>query len=352
MRVAGSSHSHAPLLPTDGVIVDTSGLAGVISTDTDTKRAWLWAGTTIYAMGLPLQQAGLALGNQGDIDRQSIAGVVGTGTHGTGRDLPNLSAAVTGARVALADGTITTCSADTNPDLWQVARLNLGGLGIITQLELQLRNAYRLRQTGWEANLDATLERVPEEVANNRHFEFFWFPTADFCAAKATNETDDPAEYPLAEEGERCGWSHEVLPNHRDWPHTEMEYSVPTEVGIDCLRAIRDLLASDFPDMGYPIEYRTVAADDVWMSASYERPTVTISVHMAVEEDDEPLFRACEKVFVAHGGKPHWGKVHYRTSTELAACHDRWSDWWNVRDNHDPDDMFLNDHLRALRDGR
>lgn len=350
VRSVGTAHSHYPLVPTDGTIVDVSGLNGIVSTDADRRRARVRAGTTIHALGLPLLEAGLGLSNQGDIDRQTIAGATGTGTHGTGVGLRNFSAAVTGLRVATAEGELVWASDEENVDLWTAARQHLGAFGIVTEVELQLRDAYRVRETGWEATLDETLETLAETVHAHRHFEFFWFPTTDNAVIKATNETNDPAEYPIAQEGGRCGWSHEVLSNSRTWPHSEMEYAVPLEAGPECLAAIRDLLRSDFPEMPFPVEYRTVAADDVWMSVAYERPTVTISLHMDAREDEEPMFRAAEAVFAEFDGRPHWGKVHYRTGAEMASLHPRWGDWWTARDALDPNGIFLNDALRTLRD--
>jgi len=355
IRSVGTAHSHYPLVPTDGTIVDVSGLSGVISIDADAKRARVRAGTAIHALGLPLLDAGLGLLNQGDIDRQTIAGATATGTHGTGVTLQNFSATVTGLSIATADGDLVRASEDDKREVWTAARHHLGAFGIVTDLELQLRDAYRVRETGWNATLDETLETLAESVHAHRHFEFFWFPTADNAVIKnavikATDETDDPAEYPIADEGNRCGWSHEVLSNSRTWPHSEMEYAVPLEAGPDCLAAIRDLLRREVPEMPFPLEYRTLAADDVWLSVAYERPTATISLHMDAREDDEPLFRAAEAVFADFDGRPHWGKVHYRSGAEMASLHPRWDDWWDVRDTLDPNGVFLNDALRNLRD--
>lgn len=351
VRGVGAAHSHASLVPTDGTIVDVSGLNGVVSVDTERRRARVRAGTAIHALGAPLLRAGLGLHNQGDIDRQTIAGATATGTHGTGTELTNFSAAVTGLRMATAAGDLVWASDEDNVELWTAARQHLGAFGIVTEIELQLREAYRLREVGWIATLDETLETLGSVVNDHRHYEFFWFPTTDQAVVKATDETDDPAEYPLADEGSRCGWSHEVLSNSRTWPHSEMEYAVARDDGPACLAAIRELLRRDFPDMAFPVEYRTLGADDVWLSVAYERPTVTISVHMDAAEDDEPLFRACEEVFASFDGRPHWGKVHYRSGADMAALHARWADWWRVRDTVDPDGVFLNDHLRALRTG-
>jgi L-gulonolactone oxidase len=128
-----------------------------------------------------------------------------------------------------------------------------------------------------------------------------------------------------------------------------MEYSVPAAQGPACMRAIRELILKDFAGLKWPVEYRTLAADDVWLSTAYDRPTVTISVHQDVNEDDEPYFRASEEIFKSFSGRPHWGKVQYLDGTTLAARHPRWGDWWKARDAVDPDGIFLNEYLRAVR---
>jgi FAD/FMN-containing dehydrogenase len=349
LRVAGAGHSHAPLVPTQGTIVDASGLAGVVSTDRDTRRAWVWAGTRIYALGRALHDAGLALHNQGDIDRQTIAGAIATGTHGTGRTLGSLSTAVVAARLVLANGEIVSCSGTREPDLLAVARQNLGAVGVVTQVELQLRDAYRLAERAWTEPLEDILARIDALARSSRHFEFFWYPATDLAHAKAIDETDAPACYPLASEGSRCAWSYEVLPNDRPHRHTEMEYSVPAADGPACLAEIRALVRRDFPTLRWPVEYRTLAADDVWLSTGYGRETVTISVHQDIAEDDEPYFRACAEVFDRFGGRPHWGKVNYLGGSALAAAHPRWDDWWRARDRFDPKGTFLNGYLRSIR---
>ncbi len=350
LRVSGAAHSHYPLVP-DQTIVDVSALSGVIEAGDGPDGPWatVGAGTPIHVLGPALHRHGLALRNQGDIDRQFIGGAVATGTHGTGAELGNLSSAVRGARIATAAGDLVDCSPTTEPELWQAARHNLGALGIVTRLTLALRPAYRLRERGERLRWAELAPRLPDLGAGGRHVEFFWYPAADRAVVKTIDETDDDPEYPLAPEGFRVGWNYEVLPNHRTWPHTEMEYSVPRADGPACLAAIKDLLAADFPDLNWPVEYRTLAADDVWLSTAYERPTVTISLHMPVGDDEEPLYRAAETVFRSFGGRPHWGKVHYLSGPDLADAHPCWDRWWAVRDAVDPDQVFLNDALASLR---
>ena len=128
-----------------------------------------------------------------------------------------------------------------------------------------------------------------------------------------------------------------------------MEYSVPAGQGPACMREIQKLLREDFPDVAWPVEYRTLAEDDVWLSTAYERPTVTISVHQDVRLDERAYYEACEAVFRAHDGRPHWGKVHYLSGETMAEIHPRWADWWQQRDTIDPQGTFLNDFMRGLR---
>ncbi len=350
VRVAGSGHSHYRLVPTDGVVLDLSGLAGVIDADRASERARVWAGTTIYALGRPLHDAGLALRNQGDIDRQAIAGAIGTGTHGTGAELSNLSSTVVGMTLVNAEGDVVRCSETENAELFVAARLGLGAFGIVSELELAVTRAYRLAETSWRATYDELRPTIDELSAAHRHFEFFWYAEGDLAHAKYMDITDQPAVYPVGGEGERCNWSYEVLPNHRPHLHTEMEYAIPVDASLACLDEIRDLMLGAFRDIvRWPVEYRRVAADDVWLSQAYGQTVATISVHQGNGAPAEPFFRACEAVFLRYGGRPHWGKVHYLEGEQLAALHPRWDDWWRVRNAADPDGVFLNDRLAGWR---
>ena len=231
VRAAGAGHSHFPLVPSDGVVLDTSALSGVISTDPKTRTAWVWGGTRIYALGRALHDAGLALANQGDIDQQAIAGATATGTHGTGRQLTNLSARVVGMRLVDGSGALLTTTASERPEVLQAARLHLGAFGIVTALQLQLVDAYRLQEQTWQSEYDKLADEIQRLPDSHRHYEFFWYPGHDTATVKVIDETDTPPEYPVGAEGTRSAWSYEVLPNHRPHKHTEMEYSVPAAEG-------------------------------------------------------------------------------------------------------------------------
>lgn len=349
LRAVGASHSHSRVAATDGVVVELDAWKGVVAINKADATATVRAGTRIFELGAPLHEAGLALKNQGDIDKQSIAGATATGTHGTGPTLQSLSASVVALRMALASGDVVDCRVDAESPLSQVARHSLGGLGLVSEITLALRPAYRLHERLWKQDPASVFARIDELTSATRHFEFFWMPQGDWCACKTLDETDADVD-PLPDlRHERIGWSYDIISSLRDEKHTEMEYSVPAALGPACFAEIRSMVLRDFPDLQWPIEYRTLAADDIWISTANGRPTVTISAHQDIELDDRPLFEACETIFKRFEGRPHWGKVHYRTGAELAELHPRYHEWWAVRDAHDPDGVFLSKYLESLR---
>jgi len=349
IRVAGSGHSHSPLVASTDWIVDVSGLAGVTDVDHENRTAWIYAGTPIFSLGRSLHDAGLALHNQGDIDRQTLSGACATGTHGTGRKLGNMSSAVLAVEVITGKGECVICSADHEPELFAVARLGLGAAGIITRLQLQLRDSYKLKENGRDIALPDLLLQLPDLVDSHDRFEFFWHPQSDQATVKLTDETTDSPEYPLAQEGRRCAWNYEVLPSHRPHLHTEMEYSVPEALGPACFSELRQMIQTDFSDLRWPVEYRMLAQDSIWLSTACERPTITISVHEDIRLDDSVYFAACERIFLRYQGRPHWGKVNYLTEADFRSSYSHWPDWWRVRDQFDPDEVFVNDYLASIR---
>ncbi len=136
VRVAGRGHSFSSLVHSPSMIVDMAAFSGVLDVETDTGggrgRAWVGAGTPIFALGAPLWDHGLSLHNQGDIDSQSIGGAVATGTHGTGPSLGCLSSAVDGVRLMTSDGELLDCDTENRADLFAASRLGLGATGVVT----------------------------------------------------------------------------------------------------------------------------------------------------------------------------------------------------------------------------
>jgi FAD/FMN-containing dehydrogenase len=359
VRVVGTGHSFVPLCATDGVLVSLDELQGIVSTDATLKRATVWGGTKIWQLGEPLLAAGLALENQGDIDKQAIAGALSTGTHGTGHTLGNMSTQVVGLRLVLASGDALECAATHEPEIFKAARVSLGLLGIISQVTLQTLPAYRLHERTWVEPFDECMARLDAHIHATRHFEFFWSPREDACALKALQPVSDPqtalTPAPMAEgrlarymKPERIDWSYRIFPSERTLKFNEMEFAVPAEDGPACVREIRQLMQTKHADVIWPIEYRTLHSDDIPLSPAYGRETVTISIHQAAELPQQTFFADAEAIFRNHRGRPHWGKMHSHTARELRDLYPLWDDFLAVRAQLDPHGRFANDYLRRM----
>jgi FAD/FMN-containing dehydrogenase len=351
VRVVGTGHSHSPLVATDGVLLSLDDLAGIESHDRAELHASVRAGTKLCDLGDPLLERGLGMKNLGDIDKQALAGAVGTGTHGTGRTLGNISSSVEGARVVDAEGAIRSFgmgSGEADPDVLPGLRVSLGALGVFTALRIRLLPAYRLHERIRRMPIDDCLGRLDQEVRDNRHFEFFWLPGRDAAEMKTLNPTDEPASDLPDEPYQRIGWSPHIITSVRDVKHFEMEYAVPAEHGPDCFREVRGRMQERHPDVQWPVEYRTVAPDDAWLSTAHGRDTVTISVHQDGTLPYRDFFRDVEPIFWSCAGRPHWGKIHTLTAPRLRDLYPEWDRFQALRERLDPKGRFLNPHLREL----
>lgn len=383
-RAVGAGHSFSPLVPTGGTLISLDAFAGLAGHDSATRRATVLAGTRIGALGELLHGIGQALPNQGDIDRQSIAGAIATGTHGTGIALPSLSAQVRALRLVLADGSTLDCSPEVESEVFEAARLSLGALGIATRIELQNVAAYRLEENIAVWPQERMLAEIAALKERHRHAETWVFPYGKTAIVKWL-DTTAAAPYGAAPGGaaetvalrlasesvrflpftkalwqkvvgffvgetRRAGDSWRIFPSPREVRFHEMEYHLPAERGPECLA---ELLAAvekaDLP-VFFPIEYRYVAGDDIWISPFEGGPRASIAVHQYWKQDPWPLFRLAEPILLRHGGRPHWGKMFSPELARVRELYPSWDRWNAVRRRLDPGGKFLNPFLRRICD--
>ena len=295
---------------------------------------------------LLLWAEGLSLPQQGDIDRQSIAGALSTGTHGTGRNLPNLSRSLKAARLMTAAGELVQIDGDTATDQIRALRVSLGLLGVLTEVTLEVEPAFCLHERIWKADLTECASQIDELIDRNRHFEFFWTPRSDSFEMKTLNRTVDTPRRISASEYIAPAW--EAFPSDRNQRFNEMEYSVPYAEGWSCFSELREMCLARFPKLPWPIEYRTLAADDAWLSTAGGRDSVTLSVHQGAERDHRPLFDAAEAIFRNHAGRPHWGKLHSLHAADLERLYPDYAAFCRLRETMDPDARFCNAYLARL----
>jgi FAD-linked oxidoreductase len=383
VRAVGAGHSFSDIAATDAVMVDLSGMSGVLDIRGD--LATVEAGITIRELGRALARHGLALENQGDVDRQTISGAISTATHGTGGRFQNLSARVTSLRLVTAAGEVVEVS---EGDELLAARVGLGALGVISAVTLRCVPAFTIHRIDEPRPLDETLARLDHHFDAHDHFELFVFPytrTALTLSSRRTDRAPRPdgtaklllrdvlLENAALELSCRIGRrlprgiprinrllagamtrtehldaSHNVYANRRSVRFTEMEYAVPRERTAEAVERVLELTERRRMPVGFPIEVRAAAPDDALLSPAQGRPTGYIAVHQYRGMEFEAYFRAVEEVLDSYAGRPHWGKRHYQCAATLRPRYPAWDRFLAVRERLDPARKFENDHLRRV----
>ncbi len=360
IRVAGSGHSFAPLCQTDGLLLDLANMRGLESVDALTGDATIWAGSKIHELGKPLLEHGRAFANQGDIDRQAIAGAVATGTHGTGRRFGSFSSMLRALEFMTPNGEIVSIDSSSSRDELDAASLNLGMLGVVTKLRLATVPAYKLLEENRSMNLDSTLAEFPEIESKHRTAEFWWIPPLDTCVIKTLSSTlGEPfevatSEYPPGSIGRylkpnRVDWSYRTYPSPRLQPFVECEFAFPISEGPDVMRSVRNLMLKNYPEVHWAVEYRTLPGERHLLSPTANQDCVSISVHQGTDQDWEPFMRHCFALFMEAGGRPHWGKLHWLEKEDVDRLYPAANQFRLIRSAYDPEGAFLNDHLSLFQ---
>lgn len=368
VRCAGSGHSFTPVVATSGLLLSLQDYQGITHVDQQRKLVSVKAGTKLNTITRFLKEAGYSLTNQGDIDSQAIAGALATGTHGTGTTLGNLSSQVVGMKIIRPDGSVMEVSDTDNLDLLHATQVSIGMFGVISEMTLQVSDAYWLHDRVWREDFESLMERYDELAAKHRHFGFFWCPTSesrhlyclpdtqkvsrsnkdfDVCEVKVMDMTDERTFY--ESEHEKIAYSSEVFAIHYVANFHELEYAVPAQYGKQALREIRDLVLTKHPNCIYPVEYRFTKGDPAWISPFYNQDSVTISCSGGPNGVDYwPFLKDVDDILRQYGSRPHWGKLHFTHRDDV----DRWfpkaEAFRQLRHSVDPNGYFLNDHLRAL----
>lgn len=361
VRTYGTGHSFTPIVETGGLLLNTEHMCGITHIDSAKHRVSALPKTTIGDFGEPLWEVGLALANQGDIDTQAIAGAVATATHGSGRKYTNFSATLVGARFVDGMGNVVLVSDEQNADVLPALQTSVGLLGMMTELTLRVVPAYNLHARYKTLPFSAVLDQMEHYINDYRHISFFWLPTdasaklycldnggADDCVVKLYNEAPPDSQPTNLPANERVDRSYRIYPMQYDPNFHEVEYFLPLEHTRDILKEMRKLMLRWLPLSIYPLEIRTVGADEAWLSPNYQRDNLVVSISGEPGVDYWDYLRACDSLFAEFKGRPHWGKIHFMTADRLERLFPRYNDFVSMRHRFDPKGTFLNDHTRKL----
>jgi L-gulono-1,4-lactone dehydrogenase len=388
VKMVGSGHSFTDIAVTDGLLLRPDRLVGIRSVDRDAMTVTVLAGTPLHVLNERLSLLGLALHNMGDVDRQTVAGAIATGTHGTGGRWASLSAQVVGLEMVTGDGSVVQASAEGSAEeaeLLAAARVGLGALGIVTAVTFLVEPAFTLEAVEQPMSWSELVDGYDALVDENHHLDAYWFPHTDRMLTKRDNRSvDEPRPLPrwrgyvddelLANTvfglANRLGniapraiptinrvsaralaprtfsdASHRVFASSRRVVFREMEYAVPRELGMQALTEVRALMEQRSWRISFPVEIRFAPADDIWLSTAYDRPSVYLAFHVNAQTDHTDYFGAVEQLLRSYDGRPHWGKLHTRAAEDLAPAYPRFGDFVAMRDRLDPGRLFTNRYL-------
>lgn len=387
LRVVGSGHSFTPIVATNDILVSLDRMQGLVRVNPEARTATVWAGTKLKLLGELLFEKGLAQENMGDIDVQSIAGAISTGTHGTGPKFGTISTQVIGLTIVTGKGEVLECTAESHPEWFKAMQVSLGSLGIIVQVTLKLQPAFKMKYESQRMPLSECLQQLPTLANSHRHFEFYWFPYADPCQIKLMNVTEEAvtenklkdyvndvllentafkglselcrkmpslsatvsrlsaSQVPV---GSKVNYSHRIFATQRLVRFNEMEYNLPVESMSAVIKEMRETMSRAKFNVHFPIECRFAKGDDIWLSPAYGRESAYIAIHMYKGMPHEEYFAAMEQIFLRYGGRPHWGKLHSLQADQLQSLYPKWQQFCEVRNELDPDGIFLNDYLMRL----
>jgi len=381
VKVVGGGHSFTGAAMTDGHLLNLDRMNRIVAVDG--HDVTVQAGIRLHELSEQLASRGLAMPNLGDINVQSIAGAIGTATHGTGRAHGNLATTVTGMEIVTGEGRVIDVAE--GAEVWHVARVGLGALGIVTSVTLRAVPAFNLHAVETVEVVADVLSDFESFMSATDHVEFFAMPGSRRCQVKRNTRTDEPARpgskfayvrdkwvgenlafgtvcrvgrrWPtmapkiagriMSVAGERdvIDRSDRVFSSPRRVKFLEMEYGIPLDAVPEALERVRaHARALPFPTM-FPIEVRSSAADGIPLSTAHGRESGWIACHQYVGTPHEPYFLGVEEIMNDYDGRPHWGKLHYQTAESLAPRYPEWEAFQAVRDRLDPARVFANPYL-------
>ena len=385
IRVAGSGHSFTPVVETE-MLLSLDKFQGLVSVDGN--QVTVKAGTKLKRLGNLLHEHNLAMENLGDIDVQSIAGAISTGTHGTGYNLQTIATQIAKIKFVNGKGEVITVTPEDNYELFKSAQISLGTLGILLEITINALPSYVLAYHADKTTFNKIFDDLDKFKSENRNFEFYWFPYSKHIQTKTSNVSEPikinnkrfsnwfndmlmenhifgltcsvskwfpfTAKYFSKIAGatissfDKVNYSHKVYATVRKVKFVEMEYSVPEDKCQEVLTKLKEFIEREKIRVNFPVEVRFVKADDIFLSPAFESTRCYIAIHMYKGMKYQKYFQGAEKIFLEYSGRPHWGKRNNLTYELITQKYPKLPVFLEQRQQMDPNGIFLNDHFRKL----
>jgi alditol oxidase len=378
VKVLGTRHCFNSIADSRENLLSLKPMHEVVALDPDARTVTIDAGITYGQLCPYLDSKGFALHNLASLPHISVAGACSTATHGSGEKNGNLATAISALEIVTAACDLVKLSRKLDGETFRGAVVGLGALGVITRITLDIQPTYAVRQyvyenlllaqmkehfdeiqsSGYSVSLftDWQKQRINELWIKKRDGQAFSAPAEFFGAKLAVRNLHPIAELSAENCTEQMGvpgpW-YERLPHFRmgftpsAGKEFQSEYFVPRRNAVDAILAMERLRDQVTPHLLIS-EIRTVAADDLWMSTCYQRPSVTI--HFTWKPDWPAVRRllpVIEKELGPFQPRPHWGKLFTLSPAELQSRYEKLADFIALAKQYDPKGKFRNDFLNT-----
>ena len=414
ITVVGCAHSPSDLTCTSSWLVNLDHFHELLDINKDTSVVVMQAGIRLHDLGIKLKGHGLAMPNLGSIDHQSIAGAIGTATHGSSTRHGLVSQSVLALKLMLANGRTVSCSAEQNVELFRAALVSLGGLGIVTEVTFKAVPAFDIEWAQSLHPLDDIISEWERDLWTKNEFtRVWWMPYMKRCIKWRADKTEKPRHPPEVNwwAGKIGFHTYHLLLYCAQWvprllPALERfvinvqygfkdgagstaveegrtgllmnclysqfvnEWAIPLQRGPEAITRLSSWLNGDEAASGIPfsskgvyvhapIEVRvtdtsTIVPRPYLDNTMADGPTLYLNATLYRPYNCDPpcrarYYEAFEWLMKEMGGRPHWAKnFAHVTRGDVYEMYEGMDDWMRVRNEVDPDGMFVGDWHRRL----
>jgi xylitol oxidase len=380
VRALGTRHSFNGIADSTVAQISTLKLKDV-AVDTGTSTVRVGAGIRYGDLAVILDKQGYAVHNMASLPHISVGGACATATHGSGLHNGNLATAVRAIEFVAADGSVQTLSREKDGEKFAGAVVGLGALGVVTHMTLAVEPRFEMTQIVYQdlpfSELEHNFEKIMTAGYSVSLFTDWqhgkagelWIkrrvdqggaiaPPPLYYNARLAKEKLHPI---LGHPAEACtdqlntvGPWYERLPHFKlnftpsSGQELQTEFFVPFEHAYEAVRAVETLKDKITPHL-YITELRAIAADDLWMSMAYKRPS--LAIHFTWKLEPEAVMAVVpliEAKLAPFGARPHWAKVFTMKNHEIAPLYPKMKDFRTLVAEYDPKGKFGN---RYLEDG-
>lgn len=390
IRLVGTAHSWNEICVSDEALINLDRFDKILHIDKKAKTVRVQAGIKLTKLNELLDKEKLALINLGSIATQSLAGALSTGTHGTGINFQILGSQIIEFTLIKASGEKIVVNREKDKELYNAAIVNLGCLGVISEVTIQVTDTFNLHDYTATIPFDEVIENLDELLEQNDHLKFWWLPPAEKMIVYKYNRTNEKpndwrirqilkdevssvlfyrklvkiaGKYPnfapkvsqimtrlFKKPLDRIEKSYKVFNVPEPPIHRETEWSFDAKNAKSILSAYKqNLLESKF-NFNFVQEIRFTKADNFWLSPSYKRDSLWIGFYNYEHENWNAALPFHEEFARKFGGRPHWGKEFTIDNDYLSKQYERFDDFVALKNDFDPKGKFENEFIKRLFD--